>query len=65
MPRDRLMGCQRVDSADGVNAPSSAPVPTLPPVDADSVDALDLFAAAVSRLQRTSELLRSVAVAHG
>ena len=51
---------------DGVDAPSSVPVPTLPPVDADdSVDVRDLFIAAASRLQRTSELLRSVAVAHG
>ena len=79
MPSDRLAGCLRASSPDNmdgagmdgagmddVDAPSSVPVPTLPPVDADdSVDVRDLFIAAVSRLQRTSELLRSVAVAHG
>ena len=79
MPSDRLAGCLRAsspDSVDGagmdgagmddVDAPSSVPVPTLPPVDADdSVDVRDLFIAAVSRLQRTSELLHSVVVVHG
>ena len=79
MPSDRLAGCLRASSPDsvdgvgmdgagmdGVDAPSSVPVPTLPPVDADdSVDVRDLFIAAVSRLQRTSELLHSVVVVHG
>ena len=74
MPSDRLAGCLRASSPDNmdgagmddVDAPSSVPVPTLPPVDADdSVDVRDLFIAAVSRLQRTSELLHSVVVVHG
>ena len=79
MPSDRLAGCLRASSPDsmdgagmdgagmdGVDAPSSVPVPTLPPVDADdSVDVRDLFIAAASRLQRTSELLHSVVVVHG